>query len=431
MEPMFADPPRNELERLTGQSELQMQVADGELVGQRYRIVRHLGSGGMGEVYEVQHTTLGRHFAVKLLKQSLAAQSALLSRFRTEVKSMARLHSDHVVQVFDSGQLANGSPYFAMELLKGADLKTILEQVGSLAPHRAVRLMLNACWGLRTVHEAGLVHRDIKPGNLFVTRTDSGGERCVILDFGVTKTDETTHTHQGQLVGTLRYMAPEQLESGSVDARTDLYSLGVVLYQCLAGRPPHSEDTIERLVYSIMNKDPVPLAKLCPGIPSELSSLVQRSVARRAADRFADADSMARALAQLDAHLTRAARLADTSSASLALNPSSRQHSGWRRPSAVALALLGVATAAFVAGRHLALGHGTSPAGAPRAAVCSTSDQAFSLASSTPATQAAVLPQGGPVPTASARPASNAPSRRSPALRQAAPKLRIDPSNPY
>ncbi len=273
---------------------LQLQV--GDMLGNRYRVMAHLGSGGMGEVYEVEHVVLGRHFAAKVLRRELSTDATLVSRFGSEVRAMARLRSDHVAHIVDVGNLENGAPYFVMELLKGVDLKTLLRRVGSLAPRRAVGLLSDACWGLHAAHEAGLVHRDIKPSNLFVADTDSGGERCLLLDFGVTKSDTTGYTRTGQIVGTPQYMAPEQLEEGTVDARSDLYAVGAVLYECLVGRPPHKGETLERVLYSIMNKDPTPLWKQRPEISEGLSRVVECALARSPASRFASASAMADAL---------------------------------------------------------------------------------------------------------------------------------------
>lgn len=274
----------------------QAQFVAGDSLGDRYRIVSLLGSGGMGEVYEVDQIALGRHFAAKVLRRDLAADSATVGRFRREVRAMARLRSDHVARIVDIGALDESQPFFVMDLLEGADLRRLLERTGAIPVRRAVRLIIDACWGLRAVHAAGLVHRDIKPANLFVTRQDSGEERCVLLDLGVTKSSNTTQTREGQLVGTLSYMAPEQLDGGTVDTRTDLYTLGTVLYECLAGKPPHHGKTIERVLYSIMNSDPVPLHVLRPEIPRELCDLVSRAIDRQPSKRFSDAATMAQAL---------------------------------------------------------------------------------------------------------------------------------------
>lgn len=295
------------------------QLQADAIIDDRYRVLSRIGGGGMGEVYEVEHLRLGRHFAAKVLRRELASEATLVSRFASEVKAMACLRSDYVAQIVDTGTLANQVPYFVMEQLTGRDLKTLLRECGSLPVHRAVRLIIDACWGLQAVHAAGLVHRDIKPSNLFVAKTDCGAERCMLLDFGVSKSSDSMHTHKGQLIGTLQYMAPEQLEQGRVDARTDLYALGAVLYECLVGHPPHRGETMEHMLYGIMNRDAIPLWKQHPGVSSALSDLVSRAIARNPGERFEEAKTMAAALRPHSMH--RVYDDAITASSALSLEP--------------------------------------------------------------------------------------------------------------
>jgi serine/threonine protein kinase len=192
----------------------------GASVGGTYRVLALLGAGGMGEVYEVEHERLHRRFALKILRGALYGKG--LERFRREARAVARLESEHVVSAIDCGELADGTPYFVMERLRGRDLRHLLEDLGQLPIPRAVRLVQDACRGVAAAHRAGLVHRDLKPENLFVVERENGEELCKVLDFGVAKLEAASSTENGSLIGTVKYMAPEQLVDGSkVDARAD------------------------------------------------------------------------------------------------------------------------------------------------------------------------------------------------------------------
>jgi serine/threonine-protein kinase len=192
------------------------------------------------------------------------------------------LRSDHVVKVFDVSEVGASLPFYAMELLDGQDLRRLLAQEGVLGIERAVRIVMGACRGVAAMHDAGLLHRDLKPANLFLTHRDDGQEICKLLDFGVSKRENVlTTASRGAFVGTLRYVPPEQIEdSATVGKRADVYALGAILYEALAGRPAHEADSVERLVYSILNTTPESLCSLNPSVPAELSALVDRAMAR-------------------------------------------------------------------------------------------------------------------------------------------------------
>lgn len=275
-------------------------LSAGTILSGRYRVLERLGAGGMGEVYAVEHLRIGRCFAAKILRAELARDPSTVRRFTRETREVAKLASEHVVSVVDSGTTADGVPFLVMEQLRGCNLRELLEREGPLAVPRAVGLCLDVCLGLRVAHAAGLVHRDLKPANLFVTRRDGGEELCKILDFGIARLEGGESTEHGPVLGTARYMAPEQLrERGEVDRRTDIYALGSILYECLAGRPPHQGERIERIVYAIMNERPRPLAELVESLPAELSSVVARAIERNPSDRFANADEFIAALSPL------------------------------------------------------------------------------------------------------------------------------------
>lgn len=272
-------------------------VTAGVSIDGRYRIVERIGAGGMGSVFRVQHERLGTDFALKLLRQELSEDERMRQRFEREARAAARVVSEHVVPIVDFGALPDGTPYFVMQLLEGKDLRALLRECGPLPPVRAVNLLIDACRGLHAAHAAGLVHRDLKPANLFVTRGDDGRDVVKLLDFGVVKhTDEVT-TQPGALVGTARYMAPEQIGADyRVGPHTDLFALGVILYECLAGEAPFTGDTTERVLYAIMTGEPKPLTERCQGLPDGLSQLVARAVEKPPDQRFASATEFAAAL---------------------------------------------------------------------------------------------------------------------------------------
>lgn len=272
-----------------------------------YRLLQKLGSGAMGEVYDAEHIRLGRHVAVKLLRADSMDDHRAVKRFQSETRALATVRSDHIVSVLDCGELEDGTPYIVMELLDGEDLRRLLERSKPLALRRAAHLALGACRGLSVVHAAGIVHRDLKPANLFVARGSRGEEVCKILDFGVAKLVGSDSTHQGALLGTIRYMAPEQIRSGKdVGPASDVYAIGAILYECLAGISARTTESREELMFEILSGPPVRLSKHCPSIPAPLESLVMKALASEPADRFESADAMAE---ELEAVLAGAARV--------------------------------------------------------------------------------------------------------------------------
>lgn len=254
----------------------------GALVAGTYRLTRHIGSGGSSHVFEAEHVRLGKVFAVKLLRPELDPNRRTAQRFRREARAMARLNNEHIVSVVDCGELDDGTPYLVMELLEGEDLRSLLNREGSLPARRAVPLIIEACRGLSEVHGAGLVHRDLKPENLFITRRSTGEDWCKVLDFGVAKMEASLATAQGAIVGTLRYMAPEQLAaSSSVEPSTDIYALGAILYECLCGEPAHPGNTAQEVMYSVMNRDAPDATLRAAKIPSALVGAVMQCLSKQ------------------------------------------------------------------------------------------------------------------------------------------------------
>jgi eukaryotic-like serine/threonine-protein kinase len=262
----------------------------GKVVDQRYRVLAHIGSGGMADVYEVEHVSLGRRLAMKVLRQTRTSNPQLARRFSREARAASRLESEHVVSIHDYGILPEGFPYFVMELLHGQNLRNLLRTEQRLPVVRAVNIAIDVCLGLHAAHSGGLVHRDLKPENLWLSRGDDGREVCVLLDFGVARFDGAHTTGDGVLVGTARYMSPEQIGSEHAPGpQSDLFSLGVLLYESLTGVPPFSADSLERTLFRILNEAPKPASALCEDVPSELSSVLARVLSKQPEQRYQSA----------------------------------------------------------------------------------------------------------------------------------------------
>ncbi|HTV23195.1 MAG TPA: protein kinase [Polyangiaceae bacterium] len=272
-------------------------LAPGSIVDGRYRIEERIGSGGMGIVYRADHLTLGASFAIKVLRPELGTEPAMVERLLLEARAASRIASDYVVPIVDAGSIDDGLPFLVMPLLVGEDLQALLARSERLPPVRAVNLGLDACRGLAAAHARGLVHRDLKPANLFVTRAEDGADRVKLLDFGIVKQVGHETTRPGSLVGTVRYMAPEQMGlDAPIGPATDVFALGVILYRCLAGDVPFSGDTTERIIFKTMTGDADPLSTRCPGLPDGLSDVIARSLAKQPADRYPTAAAFAEAL---------------------------------------------------------------------------------------------------------------------------------------
>jgi serine/threonine-protein kinase len=283
----------------------------GQVVGEKYRLTRVIGRGGMGVVYEAQHVVVGRRFAVKLLSPHLAGRADLVARVRREAQAAGSLESEHIVQVVDFGHAADGIPFIVMELLAGHNLAQVLRREGPLPAARAAAIAIQACQGLDAAHAAGIVHRDLKPENLFLCpRADGGGsdrELVKILDFGIAKLDSPASpdrtpdqpiTGTGSTLGTAFYMSPEQARGDrELDHRADIYAVGVILFECLSGQKPHPGHSYNAILYHILNEPPPSLAALRPELPNLLAAAVHRALSARPENRQASAIDLARDLA--------------------------------------------------------------------------------------------------------------------------------------
>jgi len=269
----------------------------GKVVDQRFRVLSHIGSGGMADVYEVEHVTLGRKLALKVLRHTAESNAAVARRFNREARALSRITSEHVVSIFDYGILPDAHPFFVMELLRGQTLRAALEAEPRFTVVRACNLAIDICLGMHAAHQAGLVHRDLKPENLWLTRRDDGREACILLDFGVARVEGAHTTSDGVLLGTARYMSPEQIGSDvAPGAESDVFALGVILYECLCGVSPFAADTLERTLYRILNEAPRPLSELLDDAPPELAGFLARALDKQRSARFPSALDAARAL---------------------------------------------------------------------------------------------------------------------------------------
>jgi eukaryotic-like serine/threonine-protein kinase len=274
-----------------------VSIRAGTMLAGRYRVIRPIGAGGMGEVYEAEQVSLGRRVAVKVLFDD---EEKALARFDHEARAMAKLAHPHVVAVIDFHRDAE-RPLLVMELLEGESLHRVLEREGTLSPARSIRIALEMLEALMAAHRAGIVHRDVKPSNVFLWRDPRGGETVKLLDFGLAKAEGGPRTTAGVVVGTASYLAPEQLLGDPPDPRVDLRAVGLCLYEMLAGRKPWRSSGRYDLASEIVSKEPLTFAELGAPIDRELAAVVERSVAREKSARFPDAPSMIAALSALAA----------------------------------------------------------------------------------------------------------------------------------
>ncbi len=267
----------------------------------RYEIEGKLGEGAMGVVYRARDRAVGRRVALKMLSDDLPAEDEILQRFRREAEAIGRLSHPNIVTVFDMGE-TEGHLYMAMELLEGEDLRTLIERQAPLAMADRVRVALQICEGLGYAHARGVVHRDVKPANLMVT---SRGQ-VKILDFGLARVaSRATITRRGVILGTPDYMAPEQASGQGSDHRTDLFSVGSVLYEFLTLQKPFKGRTLHAVLYQIIQSAPDPILTLNPEVPARVALLVHRMLEKDPDKRPQGLDEVARELRVLHAGLRR------------------------------------------------------------------------------------------------------------------------------
>ncbi|MBI5535807.1 MAG: serine/threonine protein kinase [Deltaproteobacteria bacterium] len=283
----------------------------GRVIAGKYQIVRALGEGGMGAVYEALHTKTGRRVALKVVvSEELLKHEETLRRFEREARAAGAIETQHIVQVFDAGtDPESGHPFMAMEYLSGEDLQKILERMGPLNHELALRIVTQACIGLHKAHEQGVIHRDIKPANIFLSKRDAGEMVVKILDFGIAKLkmeqltgsgDSHALTQTGSMLGSPLYMSPEQAKGlKTIDHRTDIWSMGAVLYETLAGLPPHNADTLGMLIFKICTTTPPPIRQVAPWVPEAVASVVHQALQQDPDARFSSVSAMLDAMRPL------------------------------------------------------------------------------------------------------------------------------------
>jgi serine/threonine protein kinase len=264
----------------------------GHVLGDRYRILERIAAGGMGQVYRAAHSRIASLFAVKVLYGDIAHDAAMRNRFQREAEAASCLHSRHIVRVVDFGESADGLLYLAMEHLDGMSLTSVIARDGPLTARRTTSIGRQIAVGLAHAHERGIIHRDLKADNVMLVEEDDEPEVVKLLDFGVARMrNDARLTQIGQVIGTPPYMAPEQFTGADVDARADLYALGVILYEMLAGGPPFEAQSVIELADHHLQTPPPPIRDRNPNadVPSGLEALVHRLLAKSPADRYPSA----------------------------------------------------------------------------------------------------------------------------------------------
>ncbi|MCG8554436.1 MAG: serine/threonine protein kinase [Proteobacteria bacterium] len=357
----------------------------GVTLSDRYKVLRRIGEGGMGFVYEAEHVMIDKRVALKVLRAELSSRSELVERFRREAKSASKIGHAHIVDVSDFGETPGGEIYFVMELLDGEDLADVLTREASLAPARAVRIVAQCCGALGAAHAKGIVHRDMKPENVFLARRDQLPDFVKIVDFGIAKmTDfggangKRRLTRTSLMFGTPEYMSPEQAAGSQLDQRVDVYALGVILYELLAGQTPFQGDDFFGVLTQHLHGDVSPLELVNPElrISEQLRSVVCKALAKNPDERFQTMHEMGHQLAQAPewgdgawaktmpggpvnferaTGVSAAAGMAATAvapeaGASVARAPSAPTSRSGLRAAAAGLAVAGLAAAAVLAG---------------------------------------------------------------------------------
>ena len=268
----------------------------GQVLGGTYEVIRELGRGGMGVVYEARHARTGSRVAVKVLHHKEAASAEIQARFEREAMLGSRLGHEHIVQVSDFQSTDQGFPYLVMELLEGEDLRRRLRREGPMSLVKAVSVTRQVALALAAAHEEGVVHRDLKPENIFLARRHAGGEVVKVLDFGLSKVmlSVTMATQQGQVLGTPNFMAPEQARGRvkEIDPRSDLFSLGLVLHNMLSGQLPFEAENLPALLYKVVHEEPASLASFRGDLPPGLIALVERATAKEMDQRHGSAKEL-------------------------------------------------------------------------------------------------------------------------------------------
>jgi eukaryotic-like serine/threonine-protein kinase len=277
----------------------------------KYRVDAVIGRGGMGVVVKAWHLGLREEVAIKLLRDDVVLADETIARFLREAQAAVKLKSEHIARITDVGTFADGKPYMVMELLEGQDIGQLLTERGRLQPSLAIDLIIQACEALAEAHSLGIVHRDIKPANLFLTSHPDGSLLLKVLDFGISKAPAGTElslTQTWSMLGSPAYMSPEQMRSArDVDARTDVWSLGAVLYEAIEGHLPFPAESFSEMCVMVAVDPPVPMV----ATPPELAAIIARCLAKHPGERYASVAELGRELARLAREPAKAQILVD------------------------------------------------------------------------------------------------------------------------
>ncbi|HEY3817730.1 MAG TPA: serine/threonine-protein kinase [Polyangiaceae bacterium] len=283
-------------------------VQPGDVLAGKYLVDRVLGEGGMGVVVAAHHVQLDTKVAIKFLLPQMLVNPEATSRFAREARAAVRITSEHVARVIDVGNLENGAPYMVMEFLEGGDLSTWVRQRGVLPTEQAVEFVLQACVAVAEAHVLGIVHRDIKPANLFCIRRPDGLLSIKVLDFGISKMSEGARASEApglsvtkttEVLGSPLYMSPEQMQSSkSVTSQSDIWALGVTLFELLAGRTPYEGEGATDIAIKVATQPPAPLRAYRPDVPDRLEAIVLRCLEKDRLRRYANVAELAMALAE-------------------------------------------------------------------------------------------------------------------------------------
>jgi len=272
----------------------------GETLSGSYRVVRRIGIGGMGSVYEARHTRMqGRRLALKIMHRELARKTELVTRFRREAEVAGLAQHPNVLEVYDVDETPEGIPYIVAELLEGEDLAQRLERVGRMSLEDTVHVVRQLCAALAAAHAVGIVHRDMKPDNVFLI---GDGPTVKLLDFGIARLTDpgaANRTRTGVVMGTPAYMAPEQARGAKVDHRCDVYAVGAILYRCLTGRELYNHEDPAAVLMSVLTKEPDRPRAIMPDLPEAAEIVIERAIARNPAERFQSMTELDAALASL------------------------------------------------------------------------------------------------------------------------------------
>jgi len=341
----------------------ELDLLVGSTVAGKYHIDRLIGRGGMGAVFQATNAGIGKRVALKFLGVATSKDNDAATRFQREAEAASLAESPHIVQIFDSGRSEQGLPFLVMELLIGEDLRERLRRETRLDADTSVRIGIQVLKALRQAHAAGIVHRDLKPDNVFLCRRDDEPSFVKIVDFGISKLSQhagvDTLTHKGAVLGTAYYMSPEQAQSfPDIDGRTDLFSVGAILYEMLTGEPPHSAPTFEAVLIAICTKDAADVRSKAPSTPEKLARVVARALKRERDERYASATEM---LSDLEAALRESRQLSTKtrSSAGVWVDSAAKGSAPDRYRTlvfAVVAALGGFAVAAYLVARGASSG---------------------------------------------------------------------------